>query len=145
MNRVKIHFQLMQDEDGYPGVAVESVWAEPTMTAHEYVLDNVPFFVRDATLGDVVSVREEWGDLWYLSTSRESKNSLLRIALFDPSSSVRIVEYLSLVGCVTEYSAAHSILAVSVPSNAKLHEIQAFLQAEAAAGVLDFEEPLLRY
>lgn len=62
---VRVHFRLVQDEDGYPPAAVESVWAQPTTKAGEYVLDNVPFFARDATIGDVVAVREEDSHLWF--------------------------------------------------------------------------------
>ena len=77
----KVHFRLVQDEDGYPPVSVESVWAQPSTKAG---------------------------------------------------------------GCSTEYIKAHTLLAVSIPSTVNLREVQGYLQAEASAGTLDYEEPILR-
>ena len=79
----KVHFRLVQDEDGYPPVSVESVWAQPSTKAGEYVLDNIPFFAREATIGDVVQVREEEGHLWFDKVVRRSQNSLVRVVFFD--------------------------------------------------------------
>lgn len=73
---VKVHFRLVQDEDGYPPVAVESVWAQPGMNSREYVLDNLPFFVREATLGDTVLVREEEGHCWFEAVVRRDRTRL---------------------------------------------------------------------
>jgi hypothetical protein len=70
---VRIHFQLEQDEDGYPPVVVESLWAESGENHNEYVIDNVPFFVRVATIGDTVRVREEDGNRWFESLVHRSK------------------------------------------------------------------------
>lgn len=39
---------------------------------------------------------------------------------------------------------AFNLLAVDVPESASLTAIQAFLPGQAAAGVLDFEETILR-
>ena len=78
---VKIHFQLEQDEDGYPPVAVESVWAQPAGQTGEYIVDNVPFFTRDATIGDTVRVREDDGNLWFERVVARSTNSLVRVVM----------------------------------------------------------------
>lgn len=50
---------MEQGEDGYPPVAVEFLWAKPGAQLDEYVIDIVPFFIRIATVGDTVRVREE--------------------------------------------------------------------------------------
>jgi hypothetical protein len=143
-NAVKVHFQLVQDEDGYPPVTVESVWAQSTPRPCEYLLDNVPFFARTATIGDVVGVREDDGQLWFESVVRRSPNSLIRIVFFDRSGLERVNQRLIGYGCATEYLSAHNVLAVSIPDNVSLREVQAYLQGEATAGVLDYEEPILR-
>ncbi len=44
-SRVKIVFELQQDEDGYPPVTRESLWATPT-DGGLYRLDNIPFFAH---------------------------------------------------------------------------------------------------
>src|SRR5512140_2416623 len=142
--RVKVYFRLVQDEDSYPPAAVESVWAQPSTKAGEFVLDNVPFFAREATIGDVVQVREEDGHLWFEKVVRRSQNSLVRVVFFDRASVERVNERLVNLGCSTEYIKAHNLLAVSIPSTVNLREVQGYLQAEAGAGTLDYEEPILR-
>jgi hypothetical protein len=84
--QAKVHFRLTQDQDGYPPAAVESVWAEAGEDAQEYKIDNVPFFSREATLGDIVKVRSDIdGHLWFDALLRPSGNSLIRIVFFDRS------------------------------------------------------------
>src|SRR5574337_180249 len=69
---VKIFFHLQQDEDGYPEVSAESVWAKPTGAADEYIVDNIPFFTRDATIGDTLKALKKEGALWFDSLRQRS-------------------------------------------------------------------------
>jgi hypothetical protein len=141
---VKIHFQLEQDEDGYPPVAVESVWAQPAGKTGEYIIDNVPFFTRDATIGDKVHVREEDGNLWFERVVARSTNSLVRVVFFDRGAVEDVGRQLESLGCSVEYIAAHNLLAVSIPSNVPLESVQLYLQDEASADKIDYEEAILR-
>ncbi|WP_080599100.1 MULTISPECIES: DUF4265 domain-containing protein [Sorangium] len=140
----KVHFRLIQDEDGYPPIAVESLWAQPGTGAGEYILDNVPFFARDATLGDTVLVREDEGDLWFERLLCGSGNSLVRIVFFERSCVDRLSAHLTMIGCFTEYLEGHGLLAVSVPNTVDISLVQSYLQAEANDGNIDYEEPILR-
>lgn len=144
MSALKIHFRLEQDEDGYPPVAVESLWAQLGLGPGEYVIDNVPFFVREATIGDTVSVRDEDGAHWFSSVISRSRNSLVRIVFFDKSRVEATSEHLVAMGCSTEYLRQHNLMAVSVPAEVALTDVQAYLQSEAGSGSIDYEEPILR-
>ncbi|MCI0671616.1 MAG: DUF4265 domain-containing protein, partial [Myxococcaceae bacterium] len=139
-----VHFRLTQDEDGYPPVAVESVWAQPGANVREFVIDNVPFFTREATLGDTVSIREEEGHRWFEAVLHPSRNSLVRIVFFDRTCVDRVSAHLTGLGCSTEYLREHNLLAVSIPESVRLRDVQDYLQSEAAQGTLDYEEPILR-
>jgi len=141
---VKVYFQLAQDEDGYPPVAVESVWAQPGANRREFVIDNVPFFAREATLGDTVVITEEAGTRWFQAVLHRSSNSLVRIVFFDRTCVQRVSDHLTALGCSTEYMREHNVLAVNIPDSVRLTEVQAYLQAESALGTLDYEEPILR-
>jgi hypothetical protein len=141
---VKVYFNLVRDEDGYPPVAVESLWAAPDSKSSGYVIDNVPFFVRDVTIGDTVRVREEDGNHWFDGLVSRSQNSLIRVVFFDRTTVDEISEQLVALGCSTEFLREHNIMAVSVPFSTNLADVQAFLQAEVSAGRVDFEEPILR-
>jgi len=143
MSSVKVHFQLTQDADGYPPVGVESLWAEPGPSAGEYVIDNVPFFVREATLGDTVLAREADGNLWFERVLRRSRNSLFRVRLFDESAKQRVSDALTAIGCATEYFKQRALLSVSIPDPKMVAGVQNYLRNEATSGVLDYEEPII--
>lgn len=140
----RVHFCLEQDEDGYPPVAVESLWTKQGEDSDEYVIDSVPFFVRDATLGDAVRARMEDGGLWFDGLLKRSQNSLVRIVFFDQTCVDEMSNQLRTMGCLTEYLREHDIMAVSIPMGVSLPSIQRYLQEEANAGRIDYEEPILR-
>jgi len=142
-DHVKINFSLTRDSDGYPLVAVESVWAIKTPSGL-FVIDNIPFFARDATLGDVVSVKEEDGHLWFSAVQVSSGNSLVRVVLFDRSRFDELSRRLEHFGCSSEGFRDGKLVAVNIPKTAALDSIQEYLQAGSLEGWLDFEEPILR-
>ncbi|NOK23641.1 DUF4265 domain-containing protein [Corallococcus carmarthensis] len=141
--RKRVFFQLIQDDEGYPPVSAESLWTIPVQGGR-FVLDNVPFFARDATIGDTIEVREEEGRLWYRATVDRSGNSLLRVIMYDSAKITEVTTALRSLGCETELSEQHRLLAVSVPASASLPAVQRYLMDMASRDVLDYEEPLLR-
>ena len=142
---VKLFFALEQDGDGYPPVAVESLWAVPAGQPHEYRLDNIPFFARQATDGDVVRASEgDGGVLWFERMVKPSGKSLLRVTFFQPTKVQEVRAALERIGCATEWDDAHCLVSVSVPLSIELKSVQSYLEDQAQAGYLDYEEALLR-
>jgi hypothetical protein len=123
---------------------VESLWGVSTGRQGEYVIDNVPFFATQATLGDVVLVKEEQGVLWFDRVVKPSNNSLLRLVFFQPDRAQEVRDVLKRLGCSTEWDQNHTLIAVNVPPDANLKAIQEYLADQAEAGHLDYEEPILR-
>src|SRR5689334_11683585 len=80
-NYVRIHFPIAPDEDGFPPVSTETVWAQPTDRAGEFVVANVPFFARNATIDDRVETLEADGVLRFVRVLQISTNSLIRVWL----------------------------------------------------------------
>jgi hypothetical protein len=138
----KIFFELEQDEDGYPPAASESVWAIP-LVEDRYVIDNIPFFAREATLGDIVEVTEKDGTLYYKSTFKRSGNSLIRIVYLKETDPSVVRDKLKTFGCSSEWDETHHLIAVSVPPEVKLSDVQVFLQDGFEQGNWDYEEPIL--
>jgi hypothetical protein len=140
----KINFKLQPDADGYPPVAVESLWANPVGSLFE--IDSIPFFVRDATVGDLVrALPDSTGALWFESVEHRSPRSLVRVVLNKPDCEPLVVEKLSALGCGIEGMKAYKLLAVDIPADVELADVQNYLRAEASAGHLDYEEALLRH
>lgn len=139
----KMHFRLVPDADGWPPVAVESVW----VTVREdgrFVVGNIPVFATDATLDDVVEAAWEDGELRYKTTVTASGNSLLRVICCKGSDPAQVRAELKELGCSTELDDRHGIIAVNVPSDVDLGVVQEFLARGAQDEKWDYEEALLR-
>lgn len=143
-DRNKVFFRIEQDEDGYPGIASESVWAEVTPEGAVFRLDNIPFFATSATLGDVVRTRAEDGHFWFEAIVQPSGHSLFRVVFFDVHAKDRVNRELVELGCQTEYLEQHHLLAVSIPDSVTVAAVQHYLEQESATGSIDSEEAILR-
>lgn len=144
MTAIKITFQLEQDEDGYPPFAVEDVWASSTEVPAHFVVDNIPFFARQATLGDTVRVVESGGAFMFDSVVARSSNSLVRVILHDPTRVDEVRTELRNLGCSTEAFEGIAILAVNVPGSTSLASVRRYLFHLREHEVAGFEEPILR-
>jgi hypothetical protein len=141
----KISFHVSQDEDNYPPVSAEALVVKPVGQPDEPEIAEIPFYVREATLGDIVRVEtDDDGVWWYIGMVQRSGNSLLRIVFFESQERVRIESALTNQGCQTAFLEHGGLLAVNVPPSTSLAAVQALLASESARGVLDYEEPLLR-
>ncbi len=139
----KIFFHLERDVDGFPPVAAEGVWARPT-EAGLYVVDNIPFFARAATLGDTVAVETEGGRLWYRTTVQASANSLLQVLTLTSGSVEEVVTLLRRLGCSLERDATGQLLAVNVPPETPLPIVLTHLSVLASGELVAYEAVLLR-
>lgn len=105
--------------------------------------DSIPFFVRSATLGDIVRVERRDGKLWFESSLTRSKNSLIRVVFLDQDSVEFVKGSLLAMGCSAEYLRNYNLMAINIPISTSLVEVQNYLRAEAYAGRIDFEESIL--
>ncbi|MEV7972961.1 DUF4265 domain-containing protein [Cellulomonas sp. NPDC089187] len=79
MEHVTIRFALEPDEDGWPPVASEGIWAQP-LGDGRYRLDNTPWFVRGTSANDVVAAAPDAaGTLWCSSTIGQSDRLTVRV------------------------------------------------------------------
>ncbi|MFV0537599.1 MAG: DUF4265 domain-containing protein [Dysgonomonas sp.] len=96
----KVVFELEVDEDGYPPVGFESVW---TIKERDYyIVDNIPFYIHDISLGDKIIVKENNGELRYLETIEKSRNSTIRIICSNDNLWEEIINFLNLNNCSWE-------------------------------------------
>ena len=140
----KIVFDLKQDEDGYPPAATESLWARSTERDNQFTIENVPFFTREATLGDVVFVTEKDSTLYYHSTVHRSGNSLIRIICYEACNPLTLCKELEAMRCITEYIPSYRMIAVSVPADVRLDDVRAYLRTHFEQEFIDLEEAILR-
>ncbi len=139
----KISFQLVIDEDDYPPIPVESLWAVPE--GENYRIDSVPFFTSSATVGDLVSVSiDHNGTMWFDAVLTSSANSLIRVVFFDQSASPEVQTQIRKFGCGFEIMQQFNLLAIDIPIGVDIEALKAYLVLMANESKLDFEEAILR-
>lgn len=149
----KIWFKIDQDEDGYPPVQIESVWATPA-GGNIFRLENVPFFAKGVSFKDKVSTVEgPDGKRWYEDVAEPSGHSTMRVIVFRNGSSPEVLnEQVQKLrqrfiekGCITELSHLPGLFAVDVPPTILLETLRPILDEGAALEAWDFEESNLRH
>ena len=147
---VKIFFSL-ESEDDWPPVTVENVWARPTDEPHQYVIENTPFFIHAATLGDIVLAerrptmdKSDAEKLWFHGRVRWGGNALIRLIVRKKEAEVEIVTWLRQNGCICEGFDRFAMIAVSVPASADQKVVQEYLLQREEAGDVHVEEAILR-
>lgn len=139
----KIMFHLQKDADGYPPDDWETLWAyeiEPGL----YSIDNVPFFARGVSWGDVVSAEREGNELHFKEVVRPSDHSVLRVIVHDPSKVGEMHDKLNELGNDTEQSHLPSLLTVDVPPAVDLQKVLDFLNVGETDGRWTYEEASIR-
>jgi hypothetical protein len=147
----KVHFRLVQDEDGYPPFTSEAMWCVREGD-NRFRLDNIPYFVTGVSYDDVVSVlADEEGSLNFHEVLVESGHSTLRVMFLDTPADQRPVldrakelqGNLTAKGCLTRISPSPEILAVDVPPPIPIEEIVSLLSQGEDDGLWSYDEGTL--
>ncbi len=137
---VKITFRLVQDEDGYPGVGYESMWARH-LTDGTFEIDNIPFYSYDVAVGDIVKAQEVDGELFFSERVKDSGNSVIRMLIHNRDELDKVRAELRALGCDSEGDGV--VLAVNVPAAVSYAPIFRFLVEGDRAKRWGFEEAVL--
>src|SRR3546814_8684223 len=105
-SHVKIRFPLEQDESGYPPETSETMWAVPLGNGR-YRLDNIPFYAKLVSDGDVVAASIIDGDLTLEEILEASGNCTIRVITLDDSDGSEVRKVLEGIGCKAR-SEAHT-------------------------------------
>jgi Domain of unknown function (DUF4265) len=151
--RVRIRFELEQDDSGYPPADSEMIWAVPVAGEH-YRVDNVPFFVYGISYCDVVSVSKgNDGLLRFKDLIREGGHSTLRVIVHDAPTEKKSLdertdtlrEQLTLLGCPSEKSHIKGLISVDVPPERSLGPIKEVLEAGVKQDLWGYEEATIAF
>jgi hypothetical protein len=139
---VKIYFPLERDEDGYPPSDVEGLWAIPR-GEETFQVDNLPFYVRDISLGDIVATNNRNGRHEFIGLKTKSKNSNLRVSMKKENERKKVLQELEELG--GQFETGADLIAILVPEGVPLKPIRTYLWRKYDEGVLDFEEASIRH
>lgn len=141
---VKVCFQLSPDRSGYPPTTSEFLWCIPTERG-THIVDNIPFFVRDVSLGDEISTEKVGEVLHFSRILKQSRNSTVRVFLKKTNQTEAVRNKLDKFGCGSELMEELSLLAVTMPPDSRFVEALSFLDDEAKKDNIGIEESAVRY
>ncbi|MGH8176949.1 MAG: DUF4265 domain-containing protein [Steroidobacter sp.] len=105
---------VLNIEDDWPPVAKEGLSC--TVCKGGYRVDVPPFFIKDLSVGDVVTVqRNEMGDVVSWSHVRKSKRSTVWIMVAGDHSIEDVIDCLKRLRCNIERFTQYRYFAVDVP------------------------------
>ncbi|WP_312931089.1 DUF4265 domain-containing protein [Pseudomonas sp.] len=139
----KVLVRLPHDANGYPTASVEGLWAQ--RTEHGYRIDSLPFHAYDIAPGDLISVRREGEALWLDRLLHSSGASMLRVMVKVNDDLDEVHAALQDFACPCELERSTRLLAIHVPAQASIAPLLYFLLVQREAGIVDFEEGVLRH
>lgn len=137
MDKVILPYQLDDGQYGY-----ESVWANKI--GANYQLENAPFFAKNVSYGDIVSVENENGRLYFLTLVEASEHSTIQVILFTSDAFNQLVSSIeALGGSWEEFDKKQKYLSIDYPPERNYIDLRRILDAGYTQGLWDYKEACL--
>ncbi|HSP79036.1 MAG TPA: DUF4265 domain-containing protein [Myxococcaceae bacterium] len=138
-SKLRFRFQNSMGED-----ETETMWAFKRDDGYE--IDNIPFFVKELALGDVVSAQPDAsGVLWYSELVHPSGHSTIHLWFSREEQVEPVREALRHLGCASEVSDLPRLVAVDVPPDVPYEKVKALLEQGEDAGLFEYQEACLGF
>lgn len=143
-NKLKIIFNIEQDEDGYPPVSFESLWAFPLNNGN-YIIDNIPFFIYGIAAGDEISALNIEQEFFFDKLIRHSGSSVFRVFSKQHEKIDEIRKKFIELNCSSEYNEQFNLIAIEIKKEIDIFPLLSYLVTSQELGKLDFEEAVLHH
>ncbi|SDJ92803.1 protein of unknown function [Actinopolyspora mzabensis] len=145
-HHVKIVVPLEQDEDGYPPIAAESLWAVPVREGEGYSVENIPFFAPRLSLKDLVkTATDDEGNLVFDRVISGGGHSTMRVIFFDDTGMSDFKSCIRNFGCDYEVGHKDTFLAIDIHPEVSYADVIDYMIQKFREGVLDFEEASIQH
>ncbi len=142
---VQVIFSLDETTSASSGLSEEAIWCLPTMSSNSFVVDNIPFYATDISMGDEIKAEVSSAKLRFMKVLRKSKNTTVRLFAMQGSAESELIPKMQSFGGLTEKMEGSSLVAVSLPPTADLAGAFAYLDSESEKRRIGFEELSVRY
>jgi hypothetical protein len=142
---VHVIFPLEVDDDGWPPVDSERMWAS-VVGADLYRLENTPWFATGVAEGDIVQAKARADGEWpfFVEVAEWSGNCTIRIIPLKDGELMgdqgRVLDLFSALGVTGEGAGSYPIVALTVPPDLELERIKALLVEGEQRGWWGYEE-----
>ena len=134
---------LLVYRDFDDNLQIESVWAEKA--GKNYKIVNIPFFAANIAYGDIVSVEEEDGQLYFDDLIEPSGHSTIQMVIYEKDDVKKIGDELVALGCDWEGSHLDCYISVDVPAGISYHPIKHYLEDGKLNNRWDYKEACLAH
>ncbi|QQS40652.1 MAG: DUF4265 domain-containing protein [Acidobacteriota bacterium] len=138
----KIFFYLPTDDDGYPPYSYESLWAEK-IRDDTYRIENIPFFVRELCVDDIVAVSDEDGSLYFQEVLEYSRHNTVRVVVIEEERTTHLISGFRKLGLAFE-GLDNYLFAIDIDDPEKMAQLANFLADGEEKGWWEYEESALR-
>lgn len=140
-DRLKLRFRF---ENSAGEDEIETLWV--IKRDDGYVLDNIPFYVKELALRDVVAARPDAeGALWFSELVQPSGHSTIHLWFSSDKDVESVREALRQMGCASEVSDLPRLVAVDVPPEVPYERVKDFLEQGECAGRFEYQEACLGF
>ena len=141
---VRVRFQLRPDDDDWPPVASEGLWAVP-LGGDLVRLDNIPWFARDVASGDTFRTSTDSdGVRWATDKVAWSGNCTVRVIPFPDGALVgsgqAVLDAFAPLGVAGVGLEQLGMVALNVPPDADLGAVKRLLRQGVQDDWWDYEE-----
>ena len=139
---VKVVFELEPDEYGWPPATAEGLWAHD-LGEGRYRIDNVPWFTREVSDGDVVSAEpRDDGQLWFAGALERSGHATFRLMVSEQDDVKAVRDELRAEGIDSELHGLRlpQLISLDVPPSIDLGELHQRLEDGERSGRWEWEE-----
>lgn len=140
----KVIFRLEKDDDDYPPDDYESLWAT-RMPDGMYRIDNIPFFIRGISPGDVITVIKDDRQVFFDRLVVPSANSVLRVIVYNADEVSVVRDSLRDLGCESELSHVPQLISIEIPAEVDFDVITNFLEAGETRNAWEYETASIRH
>ena len=140
----KVIFRLTVDDEGYPPVAYESVWAFG-LTDSSYLIDDVPYYVYGVSKGDTVRANRVEGELFVSSVIARGGHSTLRVFADDTRIQASMVQELMQRGAKCSVTTGLSLFSVDIAPDVDFEIIDHFLVSRCDGEHIAYEDACLQH
>lgn len=112
---MKQYVKILFPHDAFGHNSYESMWAY--IDNGRYKIDNIPFYVKNFSWGDIVTVQEIEGELYIHQLVEESGHSTVSVLLPTAMMVDKVRAWFKRMGCDTELSNMKNLIAVDIPAS----------------------------
>ena len=122
---------------------IEFFWALPILNGFE--LDNIPFYIKAVSCGDIVSADKIDGALYMKELLKSTGHSTVRI-LFSKQHEIQdACKILQNMGCALEGSYINCLISIDIPPVISYKNVQAYLDDGVSRDKWEYEEGCLGF